>query len=166
MPRTGGSWSRRWVGERSPGQLDFSAREPGSNEVLGFEHRGRVINREVQCGTTYLFTPNGAGEAAGGNTHSAVRKDPYHLRSVTLRQADPSRERAVALAEWVITATGAPPSAKGAWSIQFDAHDDRPVVFKAEYAWPSARCRQVLLVRVVQARDLFIVEVIWNAEAS
>lgn len=158
--------TRKWVGERWPRQLDFSAREPGTNEVLGFEQRGRVINHEVQCGITYLFAPNGAGNDVPQDTQSAVRKDRYHLRSITLRQADPSRHRAVALAEWVITATGAPPSAKGTWSIQFDSRDSRPVAFKAEYAWPAVHYRQILLVRVVQARDLFILEVVWNAEAS
>lgn len=153
---------RTWVMERWPNRLDFSAREPGTNEILGFEQRGRVINHEVQCGITYLFT----GSGSGGKSESVEPNDPYRLRSVTVRQADTSRERVLALAQRVTDATGAPPDAKGTWSTRFDGGDRRPVVFSSEYAWPSEKYRQLLLVKVLQADDIFILEVTWNAEAE
>lgn len=150
---------RKWIMERWP-NLDFSAREPSSNEVLGFEQRGRVINHEVQCGITYLF----AGAALAREPDGAAPKDAFYLRSVTMRQADRSRERVLALAQWVIDATGAPPGAKGTWSARLDAGDRRPVLFDVEYAWPSARYRQLLLVKVLQADGTFVLEAIWNVE--
>lgn len=144
---------RRWKGE-----LEYSAREPGSNEVLGIDVHGREIRREIQCGQSFLF----ASDPARSNAPATVAPDdPYRLRVWNLWHAERADEDAIALARTLIDLSGAPKNTKGSWTYTLDARETRKVLFEAEYAWRTERYRLVLSVRVVRGDQASIVEVRW-----